>query len=129
MNAEQENSVSLWMQKPLLRKAPLKRDLKTGVLVVGAGIAGLSIAYELLKQGADVTIVDRGAIGGGMTARTSAHLAFQTDDFYHELISLRGERMARLYYESQKAAVDRIEALCEAEDIPCDFARLDLFVY
>jgi glycine/D-amino acid oxidase-like deaminating enzyme/nitrite reductase/ring-hydroxylating ferredoxin subunit len=129
MNAEQERSRSLWMQQPLMRKAPLRRDLKTDVLVVGAGIAGLSTAYELARQGADVAIVDRGAIGGGMTARTSAHLSFEPDDFYHELISLRGERMARFYYESQKAAVDRIEAICEKESIACDFTRLDLFIY
>jgi glycine/D-amino acid oxidase-like deaminating enzyme len=129
MNAEQERSRSIWMQKPLPRKAPLRRNIKTDVLVVGAGIAGLSVAYELMKRGAEVAIVDRGVIGGGMTARTSAHLSFQTDDFYHELISVRGEPMARLYYQSQKAAVDRIEALCEKEGIACDFARVDLFVY
>ncbi len=129
MNAEQERSRSLWMQQPLPRKPRLNRDIKTGVLVVGAGIAGISTAYELTRQGADVVVVDRGAIGGGMTARTSAHLSFVPDDYFDELISLRGEAMARAYYESQKAAVDRIEALCEEEGIRCDFARLNLFIY
>lgn len=40
-------------------------DLKTDVLVIGAGAVGLNAAYYLRKEGADVTIVDRGAFGTG----------------------------------------------------------------
>ena len=50
-----------------------------------------------------------------MTARTSAHLSYEFDDYYHELIRLRGEAEARQYFQSQKAAVDRIEEIAERE--------------
>src|SRR5205085_7650259 len=104
---------------------PLAADAETDVLVIGAGIAGLSTAYELASAGRRVMVVDRGRFGRGMTARTTAHLAFEIDDYFHELIKAHGRDHARLWYESQSAAVDRIEAICAAEAIACDFTRLD----
>jgi len=50
--------------------AALEKDKTADVLVVGSGIAGISIAYELQEAGMDVVVVDRGPIAGGMTSRT-----------------------------------------------------------
>ncbi len=61
-----------------------------------------------------VIVLDRGAIAGGMTSRTTAHLAPICDDGVSALIKLRGEDMARLFQDSQEAAVDRIEAIVES---------------
>ena len=55
-------------------------------------------------------MVDRGSIAGGMTSRTTAHLAPVCDDGVSSLTRLRGEETARLFQQSQEAAVDRIEA-------------------
>jgi len=72
-----------------------------------------------------VIVLDRGAIAGGITARTSAHLAPLCDDLTSAMIGLRGEDISRGFYESQAAAVDRIEDIQNREDIACDFRRLD----
>jgi glycine/D-amino acid oxidase-like deaminating enzyme/nitrite reductase/ring-hydroxylating ferredoxin subunit len=125
MNVEQERSRSLWMDLPEIEVPPLLEDVETDVLVVGAGIAGLSTAYELVLSGRAVTVVDRGRPGRGMTARTSAHLSFELDDYYRELISHRNVEVARQYFASQSAAVDRIEAIVANEAIACDYARVD----
>jgi len=125
MNAEQERSRSIWMdvRTPALPARVLAAQ--TDVLVIGAGIAGLATAYELARQGRQVTVVDRGRFGQGMTARTTAHLAFELDDYFHELIEAQGERAARLWYQSQSAAVDLFERISREEEISCDFARVD----
>ncbi len=129
MNVEQEQSRSVWMDLPAIELPPLAGDAAADVLVIGAGIAGLSTAYELARAGRAVTVVDRGNFGRGMTARTSAHLAFELDDFFEELTKLRGLDASRQYYASQSAAVDRIEEISREEGIDCDFARVDgLFV-
>jgi glycine/D-amino acid oxidase-like deaminating enzyme/nitrite reductase/ring-hydroxylating ferredoxin subunit len=60
-----------------------------------------------------------------MTARTTAHLASEIDDYYYKLIENRGEDQARRYHESQLAAINRIEAICHQESIDCDFRRID----
>jgi hypothetical protein len=60
-----------------------------------------------------------------MTLRTTAHLATAPDDNYSELIKARGLDCARLFYQSLKASIDRIAAIQTAENIDCDFCRLD----
>jgi glycine/D-amino acid oxidase-like deaminating enzyme/nitrite reductase/ring-hydroxylating ferredoxin subunit len=104
--------------------AALDADARCDLVVVGSGIAGLSSAYEAARCGASVLVVDRGAIAGGMTARTTAHLVTEIDDRYFELIDAVGEDDARLYHESQVAAVNRIEGICRDERIDADFTRL-----
>src|SRR5688500_3031958 len=102
MNVSGERSVSLWMDTASVEQAePLAEDQRADVVVVGAGIAGLSTAYELRKRGQSVIVLDRGPLGGGMTARTTAHFASELDDFYYELIRVRGLDEARLYFRSQ----------------------------
>ena len=126
MNVGDERSRSCWMAvAPMIEASPLASDATCDVAVIGAGIAGLSTAYELSRGGRSVIVIDRGRIGSGMTARTTAHLATELDDFYAELIKVRGEDGARLYHQSQVAAVDRIEAICRDENIDADFRRLD----
>ncbi len=91
--------------------APSWREPRCDTVIVGAGIAGLSAAYELANAGHNVIVLDRGAIAGGMTSRTTAHLAPICDDGLSSLIKLRGEETAALFQQSQEAAVDRIEAI------------------
>ena len=126
MNVGDEHSQSFWMlESPVVDAAPLTGGESCDVVVIGSGIAGLSTAYELARFGRSVIVIDRGGIGNGMTARTTAHLASELDDFYSELIRTRSEDDARLYHESQVAAINRIEAICRDEKIDCDFTRLD----
>ena len=126
MNVGDERSRSCWMATaPAIAASPLASDETCDAVVIGSGIAGLSTAYELSRRGRSVVVIDRGRIGNGMTARTTAHLATELDDFYAELVKVRGEDEARLYHQSQVAAVDRIEAICRDENIDADFTRLD----
>jgi glycine/D-amino acid oxidase-like deaminating enzyme/nitrite reductase/ring-hydroxylating ferredoxin subunit len=118
---------SFWYEDVGLEKRrPLDADADCDLVVVGSGIAGLSSAYEAARWGWKVIVIDRAeTIGGVMTPRTTAHLATALDDYYHRLIEARSEDDARLYHESQVAAVNRIEAICGDEKIDADFARLD----
>jgi glycine/D-amino acid oxidase-like deaminating enzyme len=114
-------SKSLWMSIAVAPQAiPLQGDERCDVAVIGSGIAGLSTAYELSQRGRSVIVIDRGTIAGGMTARTSAHLAPLCDDLMSEMQKIKGEELSKLFYESQAAAVDRIEEIQKSEGIDCD---------
>src|SRR4051794_22114170 len=120
---------SLWKAEtePLLFP-PLQDNVSCDLIVVGSGIAGLSSAYEASRCGAQVLVIDRGEIAGGMTARTTAHLVSEIDDRYHDLIDTVGVDDARLYHESQLAAINRIERFCRDEGIDADFPRLPVYL-
>ena len=104
---------------------PLGGNASADVCVIGAGIAGLSAAYELVRRGRSVVVLDDGPIGGGETGRTTAHLANAIDDRYVTIERLHGERGAALAADSHTVAIDRIEAIAAEEQIDCDFERVD----
>lgn len=123
-------TVSSWLtidDRPSL--SPLDHDISTDVCVIGAGIAGLSTAYLLGRRNRNVVVLDDGPIGGGMTERTTAHLATALDDRYVELEKLHGEEGARLAAASHAAAIDWIEAIVKEEKIKCEFERLDGYLF
>ena len=129
-NSFDRRSRSLWMDVEVAPEAlPLKGDKECDTVVIGSGIAGISTAYELANKGQRVIVVDRGRIACGITARTTAHLAPLCDDLTSAMIGLRGEATSRLFYESQAAAVDRIEEIQAREGIDCDFRRLDGYLF
>jgi glycine/D-amino acid oxidase-like deaminating enzyme/nitrite reductase/ring-hydroxylating ferredoxin subunit len=123
-------SRSLWMEIDVAPDAtPLFANERCDVVVVGSGIAGLSTAYELAKRDLSVIVIDRARICSGMTARTTAHLAPLCDDLMSEMAKLRGEELAKGFYQSQAAAVSRIEHVQKTEAIDCDFRRLDGYLF
>ena len=99
------------------------------VCVVGAGIAGLTTAYLLSKAGQDVVVLDDGAIGGGMTSATSAHLSTAIDAGYAEIERVHGVKGATVVAASHTAAIERIEAIARDESFECDFARVDGYLF
>lgn len=130
MNALGEQTRSLWMEIEVDPAAPkFSGNQSCDTVIIGSGIAGLATAYELASIGRKVIVVDRGAIAGGMTSRTTAHLAPICDDGLGALVNLRGKEMAKLFQESQEAAVARIEQNVEELELECDFRRLDAFLF
>jgi len=130
MNARGEQTRSLWMKVDVYPDAPKFSGKNIcDTVIIGSGIAGLSVARELASIGQKVIVIDRGSIAGGMTSRTTAHLAPICDDGLSALINLRGEETARLFQESQEAAVARIEENVAELKIDCNFRRLDAFLF
>jgi glycine/D-amino acid oxidase-like deaminating enzyme/nitrite reductase/ring-hydroxylating ferredoxin subunit len=130
MDPEGGKTLSVWAGTAEVPGRPsLASDLTTDVCIVGAGIAGLTTAYLLAKEGRAVVVLDDGPIGGGETGRTTAHLASALDDRFHHLEELHGEKGAQLAAQSHAAAIDRIEAIVAESGIACDFARVDGFLF
>ena len=108
---------------------PVTENLTADICVIGAGIAGVTTAYLLVCEGRDVVLVDDGPVGGGMTGRTTAHLVNALDDRYYELEKILGQEFSRLSAESHTAAIDRIEKIVGDENLDCDFARVDGYLF
>jgi glycine/D-amino acid oxidase-like deaminating enzyme/nitrite reductase/ring-hydroxylating ferredoxin subunit len=131
MKCDSGRSVSVWMrtEDDIPSDGPLTTDANADVCIVGAGIAGMTTAYLLVREGKTVIVLDDGPVGCGMTGRTTAHLVTALDDRYFDLESYHGEQGARLAAESHKAAIDRIEEIVSAEGIDCEFERLNGYLF
>lgn len=119
---------SLWLEKTKLPAfEPLSGSLKTDVLIIGGGLAGVLCAYFLDQAGVDYALVEADRICRGVTGHTTAKLTVQHGLIYDKLIREFGQERARLYYEANRAALERYSALCGAID--CDFEQKDAYVY
>ena len=124
------STVSNWLDtvEPI-RYKPLMADASADVVVVGAGISGLSVAYNLVRSGKKVIVLEDGYVGSGETGRTTAHLSNALDDHYSELERYHGEEGAKLAAESHTEAIRFIEQTAAAEQIDCDFQRIKGYLY
>lgn len=121
---------SFWLDSTApITYTELNYDAETDIAIIGGGIAGLSIAYTLCREGKNVIVLEDGNIASGETGRTTAHLVNALDDRYYDLEKFHGEKGARLAAESHTAAINQIEKIVREEAIDCDFERLDGFLF
>jgi glycine/D-amino acid oxidase-like deaminating enzyme len=103
-------SIPVWQAEETYPSySALSEGAHANICVVGAGIAGLTTAYQLQKQGHSVIVLDAWTLGAGESGRTTAHLTAVLDDRYFSLESLFGQDNARLAAASHGAAVAHIE--------------------
>ena len=101
----------------------LRRDESAEVAIVGAGVTGALIAYELSHAGVDVVVVERDEVASGSTAATSGLLLYDPDASFEALVASVGRDAAAQVYRLGMSAIDRIEALCRDLSHPCGFHR------
>jgi len=106
---------------------PLAGELQTDVLVIGGGLAGILCAWQLKQEGVDCVLIEQGRIMGGVSGRTTAKLTSQHGLIYGKLLKAQGPEQARLYWQANQAAVEKLSALAERAD--CDFSRQNSYLF
>ncbi|MEQ1501977.1 MAG: FAD-dependent oxidoreductase [Myxococcota bacterium] len=91
--------------------APLTGDARCDVVIVGAGITGLTAALRLARAGRKVIVIEADRVGGGTTGHSSAHLTVETDTDLDQLRSRVGDEAAGAAVRANRAGIDRIAAL------------------
>ena len=119
MRTDTGSTASLWMTEQATPNlsAPLQNDEQTDVCVIGAGIAGLTTAYHLGRQGKKVIVLESDRTGGGETGRTTAHLANALDDRYFRLERVHGRKGIRIV-----CGPGPVASVLEGEGIPVTFS-------
>src|SRR5690606_574080 len=117
---------SYWLhstQRPAVHP-PLADDQTADVVVIGAGITGLTVADRLTRQGKRVVVLEAGRIGSGTTGGTSAHLDSHPEEPPGSLLKSLGEQAARTLIDARKTAIDDIERRIAELRGDCDFQRV-----
>jgi glycine/D-amino acid oxidase-like deaminating enzyme/nitrite reductase/ring-hydroxylating ferredoxin subunit len=107
----------------------LNANTHADVCVVGGGIAGLTTAYLLGKEGKSVVVLEDGKLASGMTQVTTAHLSNEIDDGFVEMERWHSEEDVRLAVASHGAAIDCIERIDGELNAESDFRRIDAYMF
>lgn len=105
----------------------LKQDIKTEVLVIGGGMAGILCAYMLQQSGIPYVLAEAQSICSGITKNTTAKITSQHGLIYHKLIREFDIEKAQQYLEANETALAEYRSLCR--NIDCDFEEKPSYVY
>jgi glycine/D-amino acid oxidase-like deaminating enzyme/nitrite reductase/ring-hydroxylating ferredoxin subunit len=109
--------------------AKLAEDASTDVVVVGAGVTGLTAGYLLAKSGKRVVVLERGRCAMTDTGHTSAHLTMVTDARLTELVKRFGRDHARAVWDAGIAAIATIDELIRTHEIPARLEWVDGYLH
>ena len=119
---------SLWEQTSQQAAfGKLEKDIKTDVLIIGGGMAGVLCAYMLHHAGVNYVLTEAETIGSGVTKNTTAKITVQHGLIYDQLIRRFGLNRAWQYWKANEVALNRYRKLCR--NISCDFEEKDSYVY
>ena len=120
----------LWQQtvEPLAfnNEAPAS---KYDVIIVGAGITGISLALRLQNSGLQCLVLEAHNCCFGTTGGTTAHLNTLLDTPYATIIKNFGEENAKLVAQGVKEAIHNIERNIEQYQIDCGFERTAAYLF
>jgi glycine/D-amino acid oxidase-like deaminating enzyme/nitrite reductase/ring-hydroxylating ferredoxin subunit len=130
MNPSTIKLISYWIESiPKSVFPSLHEDLIVDVVVVGSGIAGMTTAMLLKKAGKTVAVVDARKIAEGVSGHTTAKVTSLHQLIYANLIENLGIDKARIYAESNQAALEQVAKFVEEEKIDCDFSRRSAYTF
>src|SRR3954471_17568221 len=108
-SGKHEKHESFWLDSaPGRHFPPLNGDASVDVAVLGGGIAGLTAAYLLQRSGKKMAVVEAERLVGGVTGHTTAKVTSGHGLIYTELIKKFGEDGARIYAQSNQAALELV---------------------
>lgn len=130
MNALPGRLESHWIDTtPATSYPPLEDDRTVDVVVVGAGIAGVSTAWELVRAGRSVALVEADRVVTGVTGYTTAKLSSLHTMAYGKIRKTFGAKGARSYAQAQQDALGRVRSVSEELGIDCELERTSAFTY
>lgn len=119
---------SYWQKTADLPQFPkAEGDLRTDVLVIGGGFAGLLTAYLLQQKGVRVTVLEKGRVFSGVSEKTTAKITVQHGLIYHKIEKQYSLEAAQKYLQANCAAFQAYQKLCA--DIDCGYETKDNYVY
>jgi glycine/D-amino acid oxidase-like deaminating enzyme len=103
----------------------LKRNLKTEIAIIGAGISGAMLAEELSAAGFEVALFDKRRPLQRSTSATTALLQYDIDMPLTLLAKKIGKAKATRAWQRSRLVLESLADKISALDIDCDMQRRD----
>ncbi|MDB5231604.1 MAG: FAD-dependent oxidoreductase [Chitinophagaceae bacterium] len=121
---------SLWQQDvPDYQPKNEFRNELFDVIIVGAGITGITLALLLQKQGKKCAVIEAHKLCYGTTGGTTAHINTIFDNPYSQVIKDFGESGAQQLAKAAGNAVALLEQNVKQYNIDCEFRKLPAYVF
>lgn len=107
---------------------PLKGTIKTDVVIVGGGMAGLSAAQSFHDKGCSVVLLEKTYCGAGASGKSSGFITPDSEFNLSHFQRLYGPYEAKRLWDFVLSGVERIEKNIKTFSIDCDYSVQDCLV-
>jgi len=107
----------------------IDKDISTNIVIIGGGLAGVSLAYQLKDSHYRVIVLEKDTIGGHTSGHTTAKLTVLHGLIYQQITKHYDIHQAYLYYRSNEKALQEIQNIIKRERISCDLQKNNSFIY
>lgn len=123
-------NTSIWLEDKIASNhKELSEDIEVDVLIIGGGITGLSCGYHLIGSNLKVALVEANELGTGVTSKTTGKLTFLQEDIYSKITKAASRDNAKLYYESQKHAIELVKDIISTSKIECNLEKSNSYLF
>lgn len=117
---------SLWQKDNTLKDfKPLDGNIETDILIIGAGMTGVTTAYNLIDSKLKITLIDRNKCFNEVTAKSTGKVTYLQDLRYQDIMNVYDFETAKLYYESQKDAIRIIKKNVKDNEMECSLEKVE----
>lgn len=121
---------SYWQKTTQKKEFPkLNQDIKTDILIIGGGLSGVMLAYQLRNSHFQVTVIDKDNLGSHTSGHTTAKVTVLHDVIYQKINQYYDKQHALLYYQSNKRALLDIKKIIRKEHIDCSYQENIAYLY
>lgn len=121
---------SYWQKTTQKKDFPqINKDIKTDVLIIGGGLSGIMLAYQLRHSHFQVVVIDKDRIGSHTSGHTTAKVTVLHDLIYQKIEKHYDLHHAYLYYQSNKKALLDIKKIIRKEHIDCSYKENEAYLY
>ena len=116
-------------EKEVAKFEPLKENVQADVCIIGGGLTGINLAYNLRKYNIKTVLLEKGRICRKTSGNSTAKITSGHGLIYKYLSDSRGIDFAKKYYEANEEAVNNIAEIIKKENIDCDFEYQPNYVF
>ena len=112
-----------WLHPPPPRSAPCQGQYSCDVIVIGAGICGLSTAWHLRNQGLSVIVLESRGVAFSATGRNAGFILQGTAERYNRAIEQMGRPLAKSIHQYSLENHRLMKELITEENIQCEYQQ------
>lgn len=107
----------------------LDKNIKTDILIIGGGLTGITLAYNLINSKHEVTLVEADKLICGVTSKSTAKITYLQELKYQDILNVHDFNTVKLYYKSQKEAIRIINKNVKENNIDCNLKRCSTITF
>ena len=107
---------------------PLDHDIATEILIVGGGMAGLTVAQEFRNKGYKVVLIEKNYCGSGASGKSSGFITPDAELSLFELQHMFGAEKGKRLWELIGSGLNRIQDNIKKYEIDCDYVQADTLI-